>query len=107
MENAKKNLVFYFEGGRHAALPQKLVVKCLEFVCFILLVDKISFSFLRVSLIYGSQRPKPFLWFRPKTNIKSKNGCNFWADTETNQNQQIQVKEHFFKSNIVLKFDVR
>ena len=81
--------------------------KCLEFVCFILLVDKISFSFLRVSLIYGSQRPKPFLWFRPKTNTISKNGCKFWADTETNQNQQIQVKEHFFKSNIVLKFDVR
>ena len=27
MENAKKNLVFHFEGGRHASFPQKPVVK--------------------------------------------------------------------------------
>jgi hypothetical protein len=27
LENAKKNLVFHFEGGRHASFPQKPVVK--------------------------------------------------------------------------------
>ena len=27
MENAKKNLVFHFWGGRHASFPQKPVVK--------------------------------------------------------------------------------
>ena len=26
-ENAKENLVFHFEGGRHASFPQKSVVK--------------------------------------------------------------------------------
>ena len=32
MENAKKTLVFHFEGGRHASFPQKPVVKkrCLQ-----------------------------------------------------------------------------
>ena len=27
LENAKKDLVFYFGGGRHASFPQKPVVK--------------------------------------------------------------------------------
>jgi hypothetical protein len=27
LENAKKNLVFHFGGGRHASFPQKPVVK--------------------------------------------------------------------------------
>ena len=57
--------------------------------------DKISFSFLRVYIIQGSQRPKPFQWFGPKTNIKSKNGCNFWADTETNQDKQFKLWSTF------------
>ena len=30
LENAKKNLVFYFGGGHHAFFPQKPVVKCLS-----------------------------------------------------------------------------
>ena len=30
MENAKKNLVFHFGGGRHASVPQKPVVKALK-----------------------------------------------------------------------------
>ena len=32
LENAKKNLVFYFEGWRHASFPQKPVVKSISYV---------------------------------------------------------------------------
>ena len=34
LENAKKNLVFYFGGGRHASFPQKPVVNII--VCFMI-----------------------------------------------------------------------
>jgi hypothetical protein len=32
LENAKKNLVFHFGGGRHASFPQKPVVKQFRYV---------------------------------------------------------------------------
>ena len=43
-----------------------LRVKSLEFICFILLVDKISFSFLRVSLIFVVNDQNCFCGLDPK-----------------------------------------
>jgi hypothetical protein len=36
LENAKKNLVFHFVGGRHASFPQKPVVKLYVFSLYYL-----------------------------------------------------------------------
>ena len=52
---------------------------------------------------------KTIFWIRPKTDSISRNGCNFWFDTETNQNQQIQVILHYFfyqTTTLELKSDV-
>ena len=51
---------------------------------------------------------KALFWFSPKTNTESKNGSNFWADTKTKQNQQIQVLwSTLFLSKYSMYFDVR
>ena len=47
-----------------------------------------------------NQHPISFLWFRPETNTETKN-CQ--VDTETKQNQNIQVLQHFLNKDTVPK----